>query len=347
MDEKFQKLSVVSCSNNPDMHHYFSLKRKYFPDLQCIGPPSDDFNNLLNRSCFSRTNGISLWLVIDLFFSFFQSIRLKLKGVEIVIFDNVHVVNIFYGCFLRLLNIRQIHTIHDQVVHPGVKSKSTEFYYRYFCPKFANSYIFFSENKFLFDPSKNYHRLKLSGFDDNTSSPNSNSNDVIFFGRIEPYKGLEFLDAVSSYLSVHHPDSKLIIMGSGKSCHLDNLKDNCNVELLNSVYSKADLINKSRSCCVSIMPYTSATQSGVMIESYSLGLPAVFFDVGSLRENCDNKMFGLAVNLGDIDAFNSAISHFIKYPFISKDYLKENFGHSYGIPAFRIQFRELLASIEL
>lgn len=339
MTKKFQKLSIISFSKNPDMERYFKLKKEVFPHPIYLGPARHR-TSLFDISCFSRKNGLSILLFLDIVWATLQSIRLRFKGVTHVIFDNVHISSIFYGILFKALKIKQIHTIHDQTIHPGSSSLVTAIYYKYYCKYFSDEYIFFSNASFEFDPDKKNHVLKLCGFEKYESSRSTGKN-ALFFGRIQPYKGIEYLAAISDYLLVHHKDSKLVVMGRGYSPHLESLQQRSNVVVSNKFFSKEDLVQVAQQCAVTVLPYTSATQSGVMIESYSLGLPVVFFNAGSLRDYCPDDRFGLSAEIGDIDTLCQNLSTFLSVAPNAKGLLLNAFDTEFGVSAFEQQFIDL------
>ena len=326
------------------MDYYFQLKKQAVSDAVFFGPSSCAHTSLLDVACFSRKNGLSLRLIFDVFWALSQSIRLKFAGVTHVLFDNVHIANVVYGICFKLLRIEQIHTIHDQVIHPGRHARVTELYYQYFCRPCADKYVFFSDGLFLFDPDKKSHVLKLCGFEQ-YCKPTKGGQNVLFFGRIQPYKGLEYLEAIADFLRHQYPQSRLIVMGSGYSPYLSNLGKRANVRLYNRFFSKEELITAAESSAVTVMPYTSATQSGVMIESYSLGLPVVFFDVGRLSDYCLNDIFGQAVELGDLDQFNRYIAYYIDHSAAVHQRLLDKFESMYGVTAFNQQYRQLIRNL--
>lgn len=338
---KSPKISVISCSSNPDMVYYFQIKKQAVSDAIYLGPSICAHTSLLHIACFSHKNGFSLRLFFDVLWGLVQSLRLKFFGVTHVLFDNVHIANVAYGIFFKILRIKQIHTIHDRAIHPGSNARVTELYYQYFCRLCADEYVFFSNGLFVFDPDKKGHVLKLCGFEQ-YDKQTTGGRDVLFFGRIQPYKGVEHLEAIADFLGDQYPQSRLIVMGSGDSPYLSNLDERANVELHNRYFSKEELIAAAEFSAVTVVPYTSATQSGVMIESYSLGLPVVFFDVGCLSEYCPSDIFGRPVALGDVDQFNRCVADYIDDSASASQRLLASFESMYGLTAFHEQYRQLI-----
>lgn len=66
----------------------------------------------------------------------------------------------------------------------------------------------------------------------------------------------------------------------------------------------AQLLQK---CSISVCPYTDATQSGVIMTSYSLCKPVIASNVGGLSEMIDNEKSGVLVPPKDIKALSNAI----------------------------------------
>lgn len=48
----------------------------------------------------------------------------------------------------------------------------------------------------------------------------------------------------------------------------------------------------------SILPYTSATQSGVIVDSYRLSRPVIAFNVGAISEQIEGGVTGFLIEAG-------------------------------------------------
>ena len=60
-------------------------------------------------------------------------------------------------------------------------------------------------------------------------------------------------------------------------------------------------------CSLCVCPYTDATQSGVIMTSYSLGKPVIATDVGGLSECIENQKTGILVPAKNAQALADAI----------------------------------------
>jgi D-inositol-3-phosphate glycosyltransferase len=118
---------------------------------------------------------------------------------------------------------------------------------------------------------------------------------LLFFGQIAPYKGLEYLLLALAALGARDHGFKLVIAGRvNKGCDAyreklwtiiqkNGLRD-CVVTALNFIRDE-DVEVYFKSADVTILPYRHIFQSGVLLLSYSFGLPVIATDVGSLRED--------------------------------------------------------------
>lgn len=135
------------------------------------------------------------------------------------------------------------------------------------------------------------------------------SDDVpiaLFFGRIRPYKGLQFL--VRSWKRVREsvPDARLIIAGSGTDEHVAPVEKairECDLEgeIDSRFYFVPDeeLDQLIQAADVLVYPYRRITQSGALLKGLGVGKPVVSTRVGGLEEVIDDGKTGLLVNYGD------------------------------------------------
>jgi glycosyltransferase involved in cell wall biosynthesis len=116
---------------------------------------------------------------------------------------------------------------------------------------------------------------------------------ILFFGRITPYKGLEYLITAFRRILSRREEYRLIIAGRPDNCEKywraireDILEDANNGRVL----LRADFIPDDetevyfKAADVLVLPYKDIYQSGVLFLGHSFGLPVLAADVGSLKD---------------------------------------------------------------
>ncbi len=113
---------------------------------------------------------------------------------------------------------------------------------------------------------------------------------ILFFGRIDKYKGLDIL--IEAFQFLDKDNYTLVIAGSVVKEYLDEFRKKIEPLLCNkSIIARTEYIKnedieyyfKGADCLV--LPYRRIYQSGVIFLSYQFGLPIVASDVGSLKED--------------------------------------------------------------
>jgi glycosyltransferase involved in cell wall biosynthesis len=109
----------------------------------------------------------------------------------------------------------------------------------------------------------------------------------LFFGRIEKYKGIEYV--LRAYKQdVENILPLLVLAGKGDLSKIENelyseLKDR--VRFLNCYISDDELANLVRNSKAVVLPYIEASQSGIIPIAYQYGKPVVASKLDGLTEN--------------------------------------------------------------
>jgi glycosyltransferase involved in cell wall biosynthesis len=132
---------------------------------------------------------------------------------------------------------------------------------------------------------------------------------VLFFGRIWPYKGLDYLIAAEPAVSAACPHARFVIAGQGEDFCRSRamMRHPERFEVLNEYIPQKDVPRLFQQASVVVLPYTDASQSGVIPLAYAFGKPVVATTVGSIPEVVDHGQTGLLVPPHDSDALAEAV----------------------------------------
>ncbi|WP_277619842.1 glycosyltransferase [Fervidobacterium thailandense] len=111
----------------------------------------------------------------------------------------------------------------------------------------------------------------------------------LFYGRLEPYKGLEFLIEAFKRLQFERDDVYLVVAGKGKisrrlRAEIRELEDRKTAVFINRYLSDKEVHSLIRLSDVVVIPYTEATQSGIIPQVLPLRKPIITTCVDGLVE---------------------------------------------------------------
>lgn len=124
---------------------------------------------------------------------------------------------------------------------------------------------------------------------------------VLFLGHILPYKGANVLyDAI-----VSHPDclngKKLVLAGKGGDDIVNKFKMLPNVVVINNFMPVTEMVELIQKSHVLVMPYLTASQSGIPLAAYAFGKPIVATCIPSLMDFVKNEENGLLCKVDDAE----------------------------------------------
>lgn len=137
--------------------------------------------------------------------------------------------------------------------------------------------------------------------------------NILFFGLIRDYKGLDILLEAFGELDDSY---QLIIAGEPYgsfdkySAIIDRLPNRENISV-NTNYIKDNEVNRYFSAAdVCVLPYRSATQSGISAISYHFEVPMITTNVGGLKETIGDKGTGVIVDKPEPELVRNAIKEY-------------------------------------
>ena len=136
-------------------------------------------------------------------------------------------------------------------------------------------------------------------------------NTILFYGIINNYKGVEILLAAMEKVITVSPDLKLIIAGQGQiNYDLASLSDN--FEILNRYITNEEIAELNQLATLVVCPYFSASQSGVIMTSFSFNNPILATRVGSIPEFIEDGKTGILIDYPDSDILADKIIQFFE-----------------------------------
>lgn len=142
----------------------------------------------------------------------------------------------------------------------------------------------------------------------------SQRREILFFGRIEPYKGVGVLLEAARPLLDEYPDWTLQIAGGGDVSPYRELLDHPQIELTNQFLSDAEVSEFMQRAAIVALPYLSASQSGVIPTAFAFGKPVTATRVGGIPDMVRDGETGLLVPPNDPEALRSALKRLMDDP---------------------------------
>ncbi|NHN72896.1 glycosyltransferase family 4 protein [Vibrio fluvialis] len=250
--------------------------------------------------------------------SIFEIIKLSRRKFDRIIFTATHPLTPLYISFFESEKTDII--IHDPIVKLDDKFFDKKILYSFYF-YLANTYVEryskrltllsktfcnYYENKY---PKKKINYMPHGVFDYFVRYEKVKKYDICFAGRITKYKGLSLLiDAVSILENKY----SVVIAGSGNDPRLHEIKQMDNYCVMNEWISDelmSDIISHSR---IVVLPYLSASQSGVITLAHAAAVPVITTDVGGLSEQVAHMDTGLVIKSGDVRELVSSIDMLLK-----------------------------------
>lgn len=230
----------------------------------------------------------------------------KIRKINPDIINIVGGIGVLSSMFL-MFRKKMVLTVHDPFPHSGEQSCQREFF-RKLAMKTIPKFVLLNEKqKNVFIET---YKLKpnqiciaklgvydyLCNFIKQNEICNTHSKNILFFGRISPYKGIEYLLEAMKIVHREVPEAKLIVAGGGKMYFdISPFESLSYIDIRNHYIGTEELAGLISEAQIVVCPYTDATQSGVVMTSFSLGIPVVATNVGGMSETINDGENGILV----------------------------------------------------
>lgn len=248
-----------------------------------------------------------------------RNLALSLYDYDLVHFNGMDATILLINSFLK--HKKKVFTIHDVKLHSGeggrkiinvpekivkwlVKSKhqiviQNKTDYNEILKKYH-----YKKDKIHFIPFKCLNIFQNFLNDDLPAK----ESDILFFGRMSPYKGLRYLVSAVDIVKKTVPDVKVMIAGGGNiNKELTEEKLNNNFIVHNRYISNEEIAGFVANTKIVVCPYTDATQSGVVMTAFAFGKPVIATSVGGFPDVIEDDVTGLLVPPRDSKKLADAI----------------------------------------
>ena len=271
-------------------------------------------------------------------------------GSTTIYFESVHLWN----CVIMALLGRGytfVSTLHDVVPHDGSKSVLL-------CQKLQcrlSDYVVIKSERFLDDARRLYglsgDKIRVFGvwrdYPDYRFTPGDGS--FLFFGRLKRYKGLANMLRIARAC----PNQRFKVVGQpDEECGpvLEEMSTLPNVQVDARCVSDEQMEDYFRSSSWVLLPYESASQSGVVIDAYKYGKPVIGYDVGALPDQIKEGVTGYLVPadcLSECVACIEYVSRLSRRQYYTLSVGAYSFGaDNYATASLSIRFANLMRILE-
>lgn len=214
----------------------------------------------------------------------------------------------------KCLNAEEnIAILHDVIPHSSTHGKDTQYINnvikkadnimvlsKIFIPIVSEQFNKKTQNIFYMRHGLMEYPVNKTEFEQKT---NDYAVNFLFFGRIDGYKGLHVLARAYGKLVELNDNISLTVAGNGDfSEYAKEFEALKNVSIINKYISDSELAFLfSKPNTVVVLPYTDATQSGVIGIAYNYLTPIIASDTGGLKEQLFDGEAGIFVKPNDAE----------------------------------------------
>jgi len=278
--------------------------------------------DLISASTFSSDSGAALSM-LSLGKLRALAASISQKSPDVIVYPMVHPWTPLLQRYLR--HLPHVITVHDAMPHPGLKHFASSFWERMSARRASRCVVMSS--KFVASladrgiPADRIDVIPHGIFSfygtqqDGRTVGESDTRSILFFGRITAYKGLEVLLQAFAIIERRRKNVRLDIVGAGDLTPYSRLLERApNVRVVNRWVEDAEVAPFFQQATLAVLPYTTASQSGVIPLAASFRVPVIATTVGALSDQIRSGETGLLVNPNSVGELVEAIELLLDRP---------------------------------
>lgn len=336
---KMKKILMVTFSDNADhqdtlfgMYEEMRKRSDWNVYLLCIKTPKVGLQQSGHTwlvDCPERPGVTKKTFNIPLLFSIIH--RIRKECFDAIYFESLHTWNL--PIMIMAGKAKTYQVIHEVIPHEGDSQVKMVDLMNRAVVKFADTIVL--RNKTYIQDMIDRYRisadrvkyLELWRRYPEYTIPVHNGR-ALFFGRINPYKGADNLLEIVRLC----PNIQFDVVGrvdQQMQDVVDELANEKNVSLKNDYVTDEEMRSAFVHCDWVIVPYNSASQSGIIIDAYKYSRPVIAFSVGAIPEQVDAEKSGYLVESNDNEKFADKLKEAVKLSVDEYDVMSR-YAYQYG-----------------
>lgn len=340
-----KKVLLVTFSDNADhqdtlfgMYEEMRMRSDWDTYLLCIQTPKVELQQSDHTwlvDCPKRPGVTKKTFNIPLLISIIY--RIRKEHFDVIYFESLHTWNLPIMVMAGKTKTYQV--IHEVIPHEGDAQVKMVDLMNKAVVKFADT-IVLCNKMYIRDMIERYgisagrvKYLELWRRYPEYTEPVHNGR-VLFFGRINPYKGADNLLEIVKLC----PEMQFDVIGrvdSQMQGVVGQLSKEANVKLNSGYVTDEEMREAFINCDWVIVPYNSASQSGIIIDAYKYSRPVIAFAVGAIPEQVDADKSGYLVEAGNNEKFADKLKETAKLDMDEYDVMSR-YAYQYGCKKYAV-----------
>ena len=257
--------------------------------------------------------------------------RIRKEHFDVIYFESLHTWNL--PIMIMAGKAKTCQVIHEVIPHEGDKQVKLVDLMNKAVVKFANTIVLHNKtymqdmiNRYNISPERVKYLELWRRYPPYTVS--THKRHALFFGRINPYKGTDNLLKIVRLC----PDIQFDVIGRvdpQMQNIVDQLAKEKNVMLNNDYVSDEEMRKAFINSDWVVVPYNSASQSGIIIDAYKYSRPVIAFAVGAIPEQVDDGKSGYLIEPGNNRKFADKLKEVMQYNTEQYDAIS-HYAYTYG-----------------